>query len=107
MSIERLEGGLQAGRQLEGIEVLGFSPPFAGHVCQLVLPQIAVNGHFAAGNVLGPMSLQFQGFSGLLEFLSGSGRQFGPPTADNAEFGHLFERVYTGIRDFRLIKSKH
>ena len=53
MAVEGLEGGLEAGRQLERVELLAFAAAFLGHVLADVLPEVAEHGHLVAGNVLG------------------------------------------------------
>ena len=53
VAVKGLERRLEASRELERIQLAASAAAFLGHVLADVLPEIAVNGHFVAGNVFG------------------------------------------------------
>ena len=53
MAVECLERGLEASRELERVELFALAAALLGHVLADVLPEIAVDGHFIAGDVFG------------------------------------------------------
>ena len=52
VAVERLERGLQPRRQLQRIEVAAGAAPLLRHVLADVLPEVAVDRHLVAGDVL-------------------------------------------------------
>jgi hypothetical protein len=71
VAVEGLERGLQAGGKFEGIELATLAAAFLGHVLADVLPEVAIDRHFIAGDV----------------FRDGNARQF-----DDAAFDGVHER---------------
>ena len=53
MPVEGFKGGLEASRQLQRVKGSPLAPPLLGHVLPDVLPEVTVDGHLLAGDVLG------------------------------------------------------
>ena len=53
VAVEGLEGGLELGRQVEGVEGGGLAPALLGHLGADVFPEVAEHRHLGAGDVVG------------------------------------------------------
>ena len=53
VAVEGLEGGLELGRQVQGVEAGGLAPAFLRHLGADVFPEVAEHRHLGAGDVVG------------------------------------------------------